>query len=91
MQSSGRWSAEAQGFARIFWERGGIITTLFRNDMATAKQISDMIQNKSTASEESSATSQELSDEAETMDELIRGYKMKEYESFYWQLLLESI
>ena len=42
-----------------------------------AKQISDVIQNNSAASEESSATSQELSAEAETLDGLIRGFKLK--------------
>ena len=43
-----------------------------------AKQISDVIQNNSAASEESSATSQELSAEAETLDGLIKGFKLRE-------------
>lgn len=43
-----------------------------------AKQISDVIQNNSAASEETSATSQELSAEAETLDGLIKGFKLRE-------------
>ena len=43
-----------------------------------AKQISDVIQNNSAASEESSATSQELSAEAETLDGLLKGFKLRE-------------